>query len=392
MLPHNNQKDHVKLIADRMHLKEGEEAVRRVLISIYRAGKIGTKEIAKDSRLPIPVTAAIRRELERGGLVERRGGAVLSKSGKYYVTSHLGLKNAINSLHDQPEGDYSEKLSILRKIMENRPLPLPELDQTHAIPETSLKRSIYIKENGDLDGRKIIFIGDDDLTSIASGLLGSAKKITVLDVDERLINYIYKISDDHNLKIECIKHDLRYPLPIDMINRYDVFFTDPPYTVEGVTLFLSRGIQSLRPRKTAKAYFAFADKTPLEMLEVNRAINNMGIYISELIPRFNTYLGAEIFANTSSMYRVTLTEETTTAITGVYEGKIYTSEIQPRIRYYRCHCGTEIKIGPKEKYISMRQLKDLGCSKCGIHEGFKLLKRENIQKKIGFRRPKNSHK
>ena len=237
-----------------------------------------------------------------------------------------------------------------------------------------------MKENGDLDGRKIIFLGDDDLTSIASGLLGSARKIVILDIDERLVNYIHKVSVEHNLKIECIGHDLRYPLPIDILNRFDVFFTDPPYTVEGFTLFLSRGIQSLRPRKTANAYFAFADKTPLEMLEVNKVINNMGMYISELIPRFNKYIGAEIFANTTSMYRVTLTEVTTPAITGFYEGKIYTSEVQPRIRYYRCRCGTDIKIGPKEKYISIKQLKESGCSKCGAHEGFRLLKRVNIPK------------
>jgi len=41
-----------------MQLKEGEEAVRRVLISIHKAGKIGTKDIAKDARLPIPVASS----------------------------------------------------------------------------------------------------------------------------------------------------------------------------------------------------------------------------------------------------------------------------------------------------------------------------------------------
>ena len=145
MPPHNNQEDPVRLIADRMRLKEGEEAVRRVLTSIHRAGKIGTKDIAKDSRLPIPVTAAIRRELEKEGLVDRRGGAVLTNTGKYYVTSFLGLTEAKNTLHYETEGEYSEKLNILSEIMENRPSSSPELDQTHATPETSLKR-IYLHE------------------------------------------------------------------------------------------------------------------------------------------------------------------------------------------------------------------------------------------------------
>jgi len=360
-----------------MQLKEGEEAVRRVLISIHKAGKIGTKDIAKDARLPIPVAAAIRRELEKEGLVARKGGAVLTITGRDYVTDILGVKATSNQ---EEQGIYTDKLSVLQKILENRPPASPELDQAHATPETSLKRALYLKGTGDLDGRKILFLGDDDLTSVASGLLGSAREIVVLDVDKRLIDYISAISEEHNLNIQCIEHDFRKPLPAEIKNRFDVFFTDPPYTVEGLTLFLSRGLQSLRPRKTASAYFSFADKPPLEMLEVHRAVNNMGIIISELTPRFNTYIGAEIFANTTSMYKITVTEKATPEITGVYNGKMYTADVQPRLRFYRCRCGQEIKVGPKEKYTSIIQLKKSGCPNCGANEGFSLRRRENITK------------
>ena len=38
--------DPVKTISERMGLKEGEEAVRRVLREVYRSGKIGTKDLA----------------------------------------------------------------------------------------------------------------------------------------------------------------------------------------------------------------------------------------------------------------------------------------------------------------------------------------------------------
>jgi len=363
-----------------MRLKEGEEAIRRVLTSIHRSGKIGTKDIAKDARLPIPVTAAIRRELEKEGLVARKGGAILTTAGKHYVASSLGLSEASLTSPDNVEGEYTDQLHLFQKIMVGRPPASPELDQVHATPETSLKRARYMKENGDLDGRKILFLGDDDLTSIVSSILGSARKIAVLDVDVRLVDYISKVSADNNLKIECIEHDLRDPLPAEHLNKYDVFITDPPYTVEGLKLFLSRGLQSLRPRKTAYAYFSFADKPPLEMLKVHRALNDMGMYISELIPRFNTYIGAEIFANTTSIYRVTVTEEATPAITGFYNGKMYTADVQPRLRYYRCRCGKQIKIGPKEMFTTIKLLKEAGCPNCSAHEGFRLRKRVNVKK------------
>jgi len=380
MTPQKNQEDPMKSIASRMRLKEGEEAIRRVLTSIHRSGKIGTKDIAKDARLPIPVTAAIRRELEKEGLVARKGGAILTTTGKYYVASSLGLSEASLTSPDNVEGEYTNQLHLFQKIMVGRPPASPELDQVHATPETSLKRARYMKENGDLDGRKILFLGDDDLTSIASSILGSARKIAVLDVDVRLVDYISNVSADNNLKIECIEHDLRDPLPEEHLNKYDVFITDPPYTVEGLKLFLSRGLQSLRPRKTANAYFSFADKPPLEMLKVNRALNDMGMYISELIPRFNTYIGAEIFANTTSIYRVTVTEEATPTITGFYNGKMYTAEVQPRLRYYGCRCGKQIKIGPKEMFTTIKLLKEAGCPNCNAHEGFRLRKRVNVKK------------
>ena len=48
--------DLVGEIAARMDLKEGEEAVRRVLREVHRRGKVGTKDLARATRLPIPVS------------------------------------------------------------------------------------------------------------------------------------------------------------------------------------------------------------------------------------------------------------------------------------------------------------------------------------------------
>ncbi len=83
--------DLVESVAGRMRLKEGEEAVRRVLREVFRHGKIGTKDLAKATRLPVPVTAAIRRELEKEGIIARRGGAVLTERGAGYVKEELGF-------------------------------------------------------------------------------------------------------------------------------------------------------------------------------------------------------------------------------------------------------------------------------------------------------------
>ncbi len=83
--------DFLRELAGKMRLKEGEEAVRRVLGEIHRRGKVGTKDLARATRLPTPVAAAIRRELEKAGLVARKGGAILTETGKEFVEGVLGM-------------------------------------------------------------------------------------------------------------------------------------------------------------------------------------------------------------------------------------------------------------------------------------------------------------
>jgi predicted methyltransferase len=378
--------DPVREIAARMDLKEGEEAVRRVLREVYRRGKVGTKDLARAVRLPIPVTAAIRRELEKAGIVVRKGGATLSEAGEKYVTEVLGMAKGEDLAGPQGKGwkmpltrEHEAILEKLREYGRLRPAPIPQLDQAHATPETALRRALYMLEEGDLAGRSILFLGDDDLTSVSADLLGVARRLTVVDIDERLLDTIKEISGKEGLGIECVHHDLREPLPEDLVGKFDTFFTDPPYTTAGLRLFLSRGVQSLRRRKTASAYLAFADKPPLEMLDVHRAILGMGLFVEELIPRFNEYEGAEIFANITFLARLKATEEAEPAIRGAFNGEIYTGEVRPTLRFYMCRCGREIEVGAGREYATVEDLKSMGCPGCGRDEGFRLRKKVHLR-------------
>ncbi|UCD44113.1 MAG: bis-aminopropyl spermidine synthase family protein [Candidatus Bathyarchaeota archaeon] len=372
----------LKTVAAEMALREGEEAVRRILTEIHRRGKVKTKDLAKAARLPTPVAAAIRRELEKRGLVARRGGAVLTEEGERLVEG-LGLadgeiKHPKTRLEISFTEEHDELLNRLREVSARRPTPDTKLDQAYATPETALRRALYMLGEGDLAGRDVLFLGDDDLTSVAAGLLSVVGSITVMDIDERLLELIGDTSRSDKLGIDCVSHDLRRPLPEEHQGRYDVVFTDPSYTIPGLVLFLSRAVQALRSRKTASVYVAFVDKPPLEMLEVHREITGMGLFVRELIPGFNEYEGAEMFANTSSLMRLSTTEETRPAVTGAFEGGIYTGELTPSLRVYRCRCEEGIKVGAGEQFSTIEELKSSGCPRCGRREGFRLVKKTRL--------------
>ena len=81
----------LKTISEKTGLAEGEEAVRKILREVFRGQKISTKKLATLSQLPVPVTAAVRRELEHAGLLARNGGAFLTEKGRKFVRNSLDL-------------------------------------------------------------------------------------------------------------------------------------------------------------------------------------------------------------------------------------------------------------------------------------------------------------
>ena len=373
-------------VSERVKLKEGREGVRRIFQEVYRSRKIGTKKLAYLTKLPIPVTAAVRRELEKEGMLARKGGAVLTEKGEAFVKEQLGLAYTQRQTCPACQGKgveikdlFKPMLEKLREYMARRPRAVTWLDQTHGTAETALLRALFMLDRGSVEGRRIIFLGDDDFTSIAVGLLKAAKEITVVDIDPRLTRTIDEISKQDCLGIDCVEHDLKEMLPKHLVSRFDVVFTDPPYTLPGLALFVSRGLSALRRRKGASVYLAYAHQAPKEMLKVQKTLIKMGLYIVEYIPRFNNYEGAEMFANTTSIMRLETTGEVRPLITGSFVDKFYTGEINETWRIYRCSCGRQIKVGSAEKIRTVEELKRIGCPKCSKKRGFKLLKKRKLK-------------
>lgn len=373
-------------IANATKLKEGEEGIRRILREIYRNKRVGTKELAYLTQIPIPIVAAIRKELEREGLITREKGALLTHEGEKFAKEQLGLTCQQRLTCPTCRGKtirisdhFVPLLGELRKHLALRPKPLTWLDQAYGTPENALQRALYMLEKGDVEGRSILFLGDDDFTSIATGLLRAAGNITVIDIDARLLEAIRLISQEEHFAVNCLEHDLRKPLPRNLRSQYDVVFTDPPYTNPGLTLFLSRGLEALRQREGASIYLAYAHQPPRKMLVVQKTLSAMGLAITELIPRFNTYEGAEMFANTTFLTRLETTAKSRPLVTEAFEGKLYTGEITQTTRVYQCGCGEQVNVGRTEPYPTIEELKTKGCPKCGKHKGFKLISKKRLK-------------
>ncbi|MFW9972303.1 MAG: adenosylmethionine decarboxylase, partial [Candidatus Odinarchaeota archaeon] len=187
--------------------------------------------------------------------------------------------------------------------------------------------------------------GDDDLISLAVGLTKLAKQITVIDIDNRILNYISKSVQQlsiHNFNVYL--HDLRKSCPSDIINKYDVVVMDPPYTNEGLRLFLKRARQILKstiiiegetyPIIGKKCLLSFGNKPPEEMLKLQLSILDHGFIINEMLPDFNHYEGASIIGKFSHLYYLqSVINPNVKYNLSFATHPIYTSEVKTIIEY-----------------------------------------------------------
>src|SRR5690606_27360095 len=97
--------------------------------------------------------------------------------------------------------DSKKILKQFSKIIEKRPAPREEYDQTAISAEDAICRVGYFHERGDLLNKEILMIGDFDCLSIVCALSGYPKRVAVLEVDDGLVNFINTVAKEHNLPL-----------------------------------------------------------------------------------------------------------------------------------------------------------------------------------------------
>ena len=217
----------------------------------------------------------------------------------------------------------------VESVLGERLSPLREYDQFTATPETVLKRAGMLNHLNDIDNKKLLFLGDDDFTSIATAMTGKPKEIVVLDIDDRILAKIKSISDKHSLNIKTVKHDLKKALSKEYLNKFDIVFTDPPYTPDGIRLFISRSISALdRKNDTARIYICYgnSDRAKERYIPIYRSIIDSGLMIRYVFDKFNRYVGAESIGSTSSLFVLDITPKVKTLIRENYDKPIYTND------------------------------------------------------------------
>ena len=204
---------------------------------------------------------------------------------------------------------HSPVVAKLARLIEKAPASRKSLDHVSATAETAVRRALWLECTFDLDNARVLCIGDHDLTSVAIAEVNPRTAVTVVDIDDDILGYIDSMG---YASIRCLWSDFRYGLAPRAEGWADLVFTDPPYTPEGVKLFLGRGVQGLRNSELARLVMAdgFSEMHPVLGLKVQRAAASLHLTFDTILPGFNSYHGAQAVGSRSSIYVLRPTSRT----------------------------------------------------------------------------------
>lgn len=274
-----------------------KDHVRQLVTLLIRQGRVHFWDIVTRLNVkPMVVQDFLERE-KQNGLINLLGGGMvaLTADGEAFArVNQLSYPDFSCSHCDGKKVSvelYPSDLDEFRTLFVAKPVSSPAFDQVSSSPETAIRRTLFMVENGDVAGKAVAFMGDNDLISIALAQLGLAKRLTVFELDARIIDYINEISYKKRLQIEVVEQDLRNSLPSIYMNQFDTFFTDQPYTLAGITLFLSRGIEVLKEQSGLHGYFCLSDVylLPQDLFAIQKMLTEMQFLIREIQPDFNEY-------------------------------------------------------------------------------------------------------
>ncbi|MCX7750686.1 MAG: bis-aminopropyl spermidine synthase family protein [Candidatus Bipolaricaulota bacterium] len=270
--------------------RDGERILAAVLASedIWR--------IVELARIPIlAVCAGLRALAAEGWLVWERGLIRLTPAGER-ACRELGLSPATELACPRCAGRGIETSLLddlaarFSRIAAGRPEALQEFDQGYVTEETTIARIAFLLAHGDLAGKDLLVLGDDDLVSLAAALTGLPRRVAVLDADPRIPAFIADAARAEGLRIETYLHDLRQPLPGELQGRFDTFFCDPTESLRGFLVFAGRGISALRgPGGAGYLGLTHAEASLAKWKAIQEELLRWGAVLTELRDGFHRY-------------------------------------------------------------------------------------------------------
>jgi hypothetical protein len=278
---------------------------RRVLALLSDGRWWSAGDLVRASGVAHSVVAGLLRELDEAGELvaeagEGRDRFRLARPADYMGAAPETLADPVAHLMHR----HTRTAAELARAVAEGPASDLDLDHVTATAETALRRALFLTTRFDLSDRTVLCVGDHDLTSVALALVCPSARAEVVDVDERVLAHIDALAAALALPVRTHAADLRLGLPATLRGAADVVFTDPPYTPDGVELFVRRGIEGMADPRKGRVLVAYgaSEATPRLAASTQARLVRMDLLVESVWPDFNRYLGAESIGASSDLY------------------------------------------------------------------------------------------
>lgn len=210
--------------------------------------------------------------------------AAMPEKEKIGMELKVGLLPPIGEL-----ATYERALQFLENMFHELSEPESQFNQNFVTPDTSVRRILYAAMRDSLKGKKLYFLGDDDLTSIVAAYLYPESDVYALDIDKQLLSSLDACAQKYGLKnLHTIEYNAFNELPAHLRHQADVAWCDPSKDVLDVFL---RNASALIKDDGVIYTFAQPEYLPKskKFFETMLKYNTIA---TDIIPRFNQYCGA----------------------------------------------------------------------------------------------------
>ncbi len=268
--------------------------VERLLAALQVTGNVW--ELAQRSAVPLLVLYQLLELLRSRRYVRYDGERIeLTEHGQRLCQdAHIAPQRVIRCPRCSGRGVDLSVLADVRerfaRIAANRPTAVRRYDQAYMVEDATLARVAFLWGQGDLTGKELLIIGDDDLVSVAAALTREPARVVVLEVDQRLIDFINDVARAQDLAIEAVAYDVCQPLPEPYRHRFDTFVCDPSESFGGLTAFLARCLLGLRGQGAAGVFGLSRHEASLQKWHrLQRWLNERSAVITEIRSDFSQY-------------------------------------------------------------------------------------------------------
>lgn len=238
----------------------------------------------------------------------------IERNGEFVSLKKELLEHKFNKFKFTPFTLYKKSLVTKMKTLRNKYTNTAkrEYDQFFATAKTTANKALILKKWGILNPTSAIaLIGDDDLASVATKLIEKKATVEVFEIDNDLIKTVFSISKDLDLGININKYDANTPIASVFLKKFDAVLIDPPYTINGVELFLDRAVSLLK----GEGSYIFLNyggsfKNPEKFVLFQNLLNKYNLVIETVLYKFNKYFGATSIGSTSNLYILKTTNKT----------------------------------------------------------------------------------